>query len=60
MLILFNYAKVKIDSDDDLPLQKTLSMHNAVILIKSDFDKNHNQYYYNTFLETFLCQLAKS
>ena len=27
MLILFNYAKVKIDSDDDLPLQKTLSMH---------------------------------
>ena len=31
-----NYAKIKIDSDDYLSLEKTL--HNAVILIKSVLD----------------------
>ena len=38
------YEKIKIDSDDDLPLIKTLTMLNVVI-IKSAFNKNHNQYY---------------
>ena len=33
-----NYAKIKIDSDDDLSLEKTL--HNVVILINSVFN-NH-------------------
>ena len=28
----FTYAKIKIDSDDDFPLEKTLTMHNVVIL----------------------------
>ena len=36
----------------DLPLEKTLSVQNVVILIKSVFNKNHN-YYYETFLEKY-------
>ena len=31
-----NYAKTKIDTDDDLPLEKTLSPH-VIILMKSVF-----------------------
>ena len=34
-----NYAKIKIDSDDDLPLEKTLTMQSAAMLIKSVFYK---------------------
>ena len=41
--------KIKIDSDDDLPLQKPLSMHNIVILIQSVFSKNHDHCYYQFF-----------
>ena len=56
----YSYAKVTIDSDDNFPLQKTLTLHNAVILIKSVVNKNQNQYYYNVFLENFLHQLPNS
>ena len=30
-----NYAKIKIDSDDDLLLEKALTMYNVAMLIKS-------------------------
>ena len=46
-----NYAKIKIDSDDDLPLEKILNLHNVVIFIKSVLNKNKNHYYYNIFLQ---------
>ena len=46
-----NYAKIKIDSDDDLPLEKTVTLHNVVILIKLVFNKNQNCYFYNILLE---------
>ena len=39
----FDYPKIKTGSDDDLPLEKTLTMHNNVIIV--------NHYYYKTFLE---------
>ena len=42
-----------IESDNDLLLKITLTMHDVVILINSIFNKNHNQYYYKTFLEPF-------
>ena len=29
----YNFGKIKIDSDDDLPLIKTLTLHNVIILI---------------------------
>ena len=53
-----NYGKIKIDSDDDLTLEKILNLHNVVILIKSVFNKNH-YFYYNIFLVKYSYQLAK-
>ena len=43
------YMKIKINSDDDLSLEKSLNMENVVIFIRSAFNKNHNHYY-----ETFI------
>ena len=45
------YTKIKINSDDDLFLEKTKTTHFVVILIKSVFNENHNHYYYKVFLE---------
>ena len=45
------FMKIKINLDDDLPLGKTLNMHNVGIRIKSVFNKNHNHYYNQVFLE---------
>ena len=45
------YAKIKADCNDSLPLEKTLTLHNVIILIKSVFNKDKNHYYYNIFLE---------
>ena len=36
--------KTKIESVDYLPLEKTLNMHNVVILIKFAFNKNYSRY----------------
>ena len=38
--------KIKIDSDDDLYLEQTLNIQLLVILIKSVFEENYNNYYY--------------
>ena len=38
-VISHNYAKIKVNSSDSLPLKKTLSFHNVIILMKSVFDK---------------------
>ena len=46
-----NYANIKIDSYHSLTLEKTLTLCNFVILIKSVFNKDKNHYYYNIFLE---------
>lgn len=40
------YKKIKINSDDDLPLEKALNMYNIVIFIKSVFNENYNHYCY--------------
>ena len=48
MLFFFhNYARIKVDSYNSLPQEKTLTFHNVTIPIKSD----ENNYYYNLFLE---------
>ena len=49
-----NYARIKTDSYDSLSLEKTLTLHNVIILIKSVFNKNQNHYHYNIFLEKCL------
>ena len=54
-----NFAEMKIQSNDDLPLEEPLDLHNVIILIKSVFNKDQNHYYYNSFLEKCSYQLAK-
>ena len=54
-----NYAKFKIDSDDDLPLEKNLALHNVIILFKSVFNKNQNHHYYKILFKKCYKQLAK-
>ena len=39
-VISHNYARIKSDSLDSLPLEKTLTFHNAIIIIKSVFNKD--------------------
>ena len=50
---------MQVDSYDSLPLEKTLTFH-VMIFIKSVFNKDKNNYYYNIFLEKGLYQLPKN
>ena len=58
-IISHNYAKIKVDSYDSLPLEKTMTFHNVIIHIRSVFNKDKNNYYYNIFLEKALYELSK-
>ena len=54
------FAKIKVASDDSLPIEKWLtSLHNVIILIKLFFNKDKNHHYYKIFLEKYSYQLAK-
>ena len=46
-----NFGRIRIDSYNRLPIEKILTFHNVIILIKSVVNKNKNEYYYNIFLE---------
>ena len=46
-----NFARTRNDSYDSLPIEKILTFHNVIILIKSVVNKNKNEYYYNIFLQ---------
>ena len=46
-----NLARTKNDSYISLPIERILTFHNVIILIKSVFNKNENHYCYNIFLE---------
>ena len=54
-VISHNYAKIKVDLYDSLPLEKTLTLHNVIILIKPVFNEAKNNYYYKIFLEKGSC-----
>ena len=41
-------AKIKVDSYNSLPLEKTMAFH-VIILIKSVWNKDKNKYYCNMF-----------
>ena len=43
------FVRIRIDSYNSLPVEKTLNFHNVMILMTSV--KNENNYYYNIFLE---------
>ena len=53
------YLEIKVDSYDSLPIEKMLTLHNVIILIKSVLDKDQCCYYCNIFLEKCTYQLAK-
>ena len=57
--ISHSYAKIKVDSYNSLPLEKTITFHNVIILIKSLFNKDKNNCYYNIFLEKASPELPK-
>ena len=46
-----NFVKIRIDSYDSLPIEKILTFHHVIILIKSVVNKIKNEYYYDIFLE---------
>ena len=46
-----NFRKIEIVSDNSLPIEKILTFHNVIILIKSVVNTNINEYYYDIFLE---------
>ena len=46
-----NFARIRIDSNNSSPVERILTFHNVIILIKSVVNKNKNNYYYNIFLE---------
>ena len=37
-----DFMKIKFDSDDDLPLKKTLKLHNMTIVVRSVFEVKAN------------------
>ena len=42
--ISHNYSKIKVDSYDSLPLEKTLAFHNVIIHIKLLWNKDQSHY----------------
>ena len=50
------YMKIKFNSDDDLPLNKTIDIHNATIVVRAVFHEN-NKYYPQVFFDKCLYEL---
>ena len=48
--------KLKSDSDDDLPLDKAIEIHNVTVVAKATFCEN-NKYYPHVFLDECLYKL---
>ena len=46
-----NSARIRIDSNNSLPIEKIITFHNIIIFIKSVVNKNKNDYFRNLFLE---------
>ena len=42
------YVKIKFNSDDNLPLNKILKLHNIIIVVRSVFQED-NKYYLQVF-----------
>ena len=50
------YMKTKLNSDDDLRLNKTLGLYNMTIAVRALFHESH-KYYPQVFLDECLCKL---
>ena len=51
-----DFMKIKFNSDDNLPLNKTLKLHNITIIIRSVFEED-GKYYPQVFLDECLYEL---
>ena len=51
-----DFKKIKFNSDDKLPLNKKLKLHNMTIIIRSVFEED-GKYYSQVFLDEFLYDL---
>ena len=51
-----NFGRITFDSYNSFSIQKILTFHNMIILIKSVVNMNKNEYYYNIFLEKSSCK----
>ena len=49
-----DYMKIKLDSDDDLPLNKVMKFYDLIVIIRSIFEKD-GKYYPQIFLDNSLC-----
>ena len=58
-IISYNFGKIKVDSYASLPLEKAITFHNFIILIRSVWSKDKYKYYYNIFLENARYELPK-
>ena len=54
-----NYATIKVESHNTLPLEKIMTLWNVIILVKSVWNTDKNNYYYNIFLEKASHELCK-
>ena len=50
------YIKIKFDSDDELPLNKTIEIPTIVVVVRAIFLEN-NKYYLQVFLDECLCKI---
>ena len=48
--------KIKLHSDNDLPLNKILKLHMLTIIVRSVFEED-GKYYPQVFLDEFLCEV---
>ena len=48
--------KIKFSSDDDLPLNKTIKLHNLTIIVRSVFEED-GKYHPQVFLDEYLYEL---
>ena len=46
-----NFGKIRVDSYNYLPVERMLTFHDVIILIKSVVNNDKNNYHYNIFLE---------
>ena len=52
------YTKIKLNSDDELPLNKTIEIPTITIVVRANFLEN-NKYYPQVFLDECLYKMYK-
>ena len=53
------FVKIKVDFYDSLSIEKILTLHNVITLLKTVLNTDKNHCHYKIFLEKCLYQLAK-